>query len=59
MDCKNYSWSDLSVGLTERFSVNVTQEIQDAFTKLTGDINPMHIDSNFAIREGYRDKIVY
>ena len=59
MECKNYSWSDLSVGLTESFSVNVTQEIQDAFTKLTGDINPMHIDSNFAIREGYRDKIVY
>ena len=52
MECKNYSWSDLSVGLTESFSVNVTQEVQDAFTKLTGDINPMHIDSNFAIRGG-------
>lgn len=52
MECKNYSWNDLSVGLTESFSVNVTQEIQDAFTKLTGDVNPMHIDSNFAVRGG-------
>lgn len=52
MECKNYSWSDLSVGLTESFSTTVTQVIQDTFTKLTGDINPIHIDSNFAIRGG-------
>lgn len=52
MECKNYSWSDLSVGLTESFSVKVTQELQDSFTKLTGDINPMHLDSNYAVRMG-------
>lgn len=59
MECKNYSWSELSIGLTESFSVTVTQELQDTFTKLTGDINPMHLDSNYAVRMGYQDKIVY
>ncbi len=59
MECKNYSWSELSIGLTESFSVTVNQELQDTFTKLTGDINPMHLDSNYAVRMGYQDKIVY
>ena len=59
MECKNYSWSVLSIGLTESFSVTVNQELQDTFTKLTGDINPMHLDSNYAVRMGYQDKIVY
>lgn len=45
--------------MTESFSVTVNQELQDTFTKLTGDINPMHLDSNYAVRMGYQDKIVY
>lgn len=43
-----YSFSDLKIGMEEKFSYTVTQEKQDLFTKLSGDINPMHIDADYA-----------
>lgn len=46
--CNTYSFSDMAVGMTEQFECTVTQEMQDAFTGLSGDINPMHIDADFA-----------
>lgn len=58
--CNNYSFSDITVGMTEEFKCTVTQGMQDAFTDLSGDINPMHIDTNFANRVGgYQDRLVY
>ena len=45
--------------MTEQFTVSITQEIQELFTAMTGDINPMHLDQDFAVSEGYRDRLVY
>lgn len=50
--CNTYSFADMAVGMMEQFECTVTQEMQDAFTGLSGDINPMHIDSDFANRGG-------
>lgn len=29
------------------------------FTELSGDINPLHLDSSFAQKHGYPDRVVY
>lgn len=57
--CKNYNFSDIFIGMEESFKVNVTLEKQKAFTNISGDINPMHIDREYANQKGYRDCIVY
>lgn len=54
-----YSFDDLKVGLTESFKVTVTQEMLDKFLSITGDINPMHIDDEYAKSKGYNERIVY
>jgi 3-hydroxybutyryl-CoA dehydratase len=57
--CNTYSFDDISIGMTEQFECTVTQEMQDAFTALSGDINPMHTDTDFARVGGYQGKLVY
>lgn len=54
-----YTMRDICVGIVESFTVEITKEMQDAFTKITGDINPMHIDYQYAIDNGFQQEIVY
>lgn len=54
-----YSMSDLEIGMEAEFTVCITQEMQQMFTWLTGDVNPMHLDENYAEKNGFKSKIVY
>lgn len=56
---KHYSLSDIYVGMKEVFSVKITEETQNTFTELSGDINPMHLDKDICVSGGYKDKLVY
>ena len=55
----SYSIDDISVGLKESFKVTVTDSMMQAFRDITGDINPLHTDENFAKGKNYPDKVVY
>ncbi len=57
--CNAYTLTDLQIGLTERFTVTVTQQMQDSFTNMSGDINPLHLETAAAKRRGFQDKLVY
>lgn len=45
-----YTITDLKPGMIESFKVTITQEIQDNFRNMTGDINPMHIDREYVLK---------
>lgn len=55
----HYTLSELSVGTTESFQVTVTKEMQEGFTQITQDINPMHLDEAYAKEHGFQDRLVY
>ena len=55
----DYSFEDLYIGLKESFTVTVTEEMLEGFLKLTGDINPLHTDGEFARARGYEDRVAY
>lgn len=55
----HYKLSDIEVGLTESFEVTVTSEMHENFTKLTGDVNPMHMTEEYAKSKGYEHRLVY
>lgn len=55
----HYSFSELSVEQTESFSVTITDEMMEKFRSVTGDLNPMHNDAEFAKANGFKDRIVY
>lgn len=54
-----YEFKDLKIGMTEEFFVKMTEEMQNDFRKITGDINPMHSSKEFAKQRGFSDKLVF
>ncbi len=55
----NYKFEDLKIGIIEKFSVTITDEMMDSFLKLSGDTNPLHIENGFAKKQGFDDRVVY
>lgn len=41
------------------FTVTVTEEMMDKFLEISGDNNPLHVDSEFAKGQGFPGRVVY
>ena len=54
-----YKFKDIKIGMKEKFQVSITEDMVDSFCKITGDINPLHNDLEYAKSKGYKEKIVY
>jgi len=54
-----HNYDNIAVGHTEKFTVLITEEMQQLFHTLSGDINPMHIDSAYAESKGFSGRLVY
>ena len=54
-----YKFEDIEIGLEEKFQISITEEMLRDFGKLTGDINPLHNDLDYAKSKGYNEKVVY
>ena len=59
MNLNFYRFEDISIGMAEEFQTPVTDEMMESFLKISGDINPMHIDSGYAMQKGFPDRVVY
>lgn len=55
----SYKLSDVSVGLSDKFSVTISEEMLKAFLKISGDINPLHMNTAYAKEKGFKGKVVY
>lgn len=55
----SYSYDEIEVGQKEGFSVTVTEEALDTFKGITGDVNPLHNDADFAVKKGYKGRVGY
>ena len=55
----NYKFEELTIGLKESFKVTVDEKMMNDFLSISGDINPLHNDRDFALTQGYQDKVVY
>lgn len=55
----HYTLADMKPGLTENFTVTVTQQMMDQFLAITGDCSPIHVDADYAKDRGYPGCVVY
>ena len=46
-------------GVTESFSVKITEDMMRSFCIITGDVNPLHTDVSFARKKGFPDVVAY
>lgn len=54
-----YTYDQIQIGMEESFSVMITEEMMDAFQSITGDVNPLHTQKDYAARRGYVNRVVY
>lgn len=54
-----YKFEDMTIGLSEQFSVNITTEMLDDFGKITGDLNPLHHETVFAKEQGFENRVAF
>lgn len=45
---REYTYSELQIGQTESFSTTITADMENKFRDITGDMNPMHMDDEYA-----------
>lgn len=55
----HYTYEEITIGQKESFSVEITEKMQDSFREITGDINPLHADKDFAVSKGHKDRVVF
>lgn len=55
----HYVYEDISIGQKETFSVTITEAMLDKFRTITGDVNYLHTDEEFATSLGYKARISY
>jgi acyl dehydratase len=48
---------DLAIGMVRELEWTVSPSDLDAFATLSGDINPLHVDSEFARIRGFPDRV--
>ena len=54
-----YGFDDLFVGMSAQFNRKIDGALIDAFAQVSGDSNPLHIDSDYARRSGFKDQIAH
>lgn len=55
----HYRLADLAPGVTESFTVTITEEMMAQFYAITGDNSPIHMDADYAAGRGYPGRVVY
>ena len=55
----DYKFDTLDIGVDAEFEVIITEKMMLQFREISGDENPMHLDSEYAIKHGYESNIVY
>ena len=55
----HYGFDDLFVGMSAQFKRKINGEMIDTFAQVSGDSNPLHIDSDYARRSGFKDQIAH
>lgn len=56
---KEYKYEDIEIGTECMFDAKLTSDKMQKFFEITGDKNPLHRDSDFAKRKGYKGQVVY
>ena len=54
-----YRWEDLHLGLKHAFSACFDEEMVQSFARLSGDVNPLHVDSQYALAAGFPEPVIF
>lgn len=53
------SFENIVVGMTDSFETTITEDHVQKFGEITGDMNPLHFDENYASETMFKSRIVH
>jgi 3-hydroxybutyryl-CoA dehydratase len=56
---KEYTFEDLTLGLKHEFEATFTEEMAQEFARISGDVNPLHIDREYAKSVGFASPVLF
>ncbi len=56
---QEYLFSEIEIGLKHSFEAGIDEARMQKFLEISGDINPMHIDTEYAKTKGMIGRVVY
>jgi 3-hydroxybutyryl-CoA dehydratase len=56
---KRYGFDDLIVGMSAQFKRKIDCGMISSFANLSGDVNPLHIDPDYARRSGFKNQVAH
>ncbi len=54
-----YKFADIKIGLLESFNTKINSLMMDKFLDISNDVNPLHINKEYAKDKGFPDRVVY
>ena len=55
----DYKFYDIKVGLEASFEATIDESKMDKFLEISNDVNPLHIDNEYAQEKGFLNRVVY
>jgi 3-hydroxybutyryl-CoA dehydratase len=52
-------FNDIDIGLMASFDIKINDSMMSNFLAISGDINPLHLDSGYAKGRGFESVVVY
>jgi acyl dehydratase len=56
---KCFGFDELIVGMSAQLKRKIDHEMINSFAKFSGDVNPLHIDADYARRSGFKDQVAH
>ena len=53
------SFKEMKLGLKKSFEIEITDSLVNSFAELSGDFNPLHTNKDYAISNGFENKICH
>jgi len=54
-----YRWSDVHIGLKQEFDAVLTTQDAESFARISGDVNPLHVDGEYAVAAGFPGAVLF
>ena len=52
-----YSFDEIEIGMQKSFKVDISEDMLDDFTKLSGDDNPLHTNEEYASSTSFKKRV--
>lgn len=54
-----YKWGDLLIGMKHTFQATFSDAMAKDFARLSGDVNPLHVNRDYAIAAGFPSPVLF